>query len=386
MLTEETITYLLIFLTPVAFLFILAYFTSLSTRRYGEYGFLASLLKGKEAKCITEHHVRDALRKKSLEEALESFSGTELGIYVSERLATVKTYSDIENLVFEHLSKDYSFIKTYLPKDSLIFYNVYIEKYDLFNIKQVIRRLVLKSLHKVNFVPLGKIFESNLLSKLEEATAIDDVVNIARQANLYDYSVIIEEAQPKLSSERETYRARVLLEKRLDKEYLSKLLKISLKLRGKEQLLPAIGSLIDLNLINVVARSIVSKSQREILDFIPEVHYILTEENIKSLLDARSLEELSEKLEHTPYSDIGKKIIDIYKTTGDVLLVEKEILDYALSKIRENVSTALHTPAVLLHYFLAKEKEVRLVLLFFKLFLQKIPYEKYLPYLKVGGF
>ena len=242
-----------------------------------------------------------------------------------------------------------------------------------------------KSLHKVNFAPLGKIFESGLLGKLEEATSIDDVVNVVRQAGLYDYSVIIEEAQAKLSSEREAYRARVLLEKKLDEEYLSKLVKISLKLKGREQLLPAIGSLIDLNLVNIAARSIISKSPKEVVDLVPEVHYILTRESIKSLLDARNLEELSEKLEHTPYSDIGKKIIDIYKATGDVLLVEKEILDYALSKIKENVSTALHTPAVLLHYFLTKEREIKLILLFFRLFFQKIPYEKYLPYLKVGG-
>ncbi len=383
MFTEEAITYLIVFLIPIAFLPILACFTSF--RRYGAYSFLATLLKGKEAKCITEQHIRDALRKKSLEEALESFAETELGTYISERSATIKTYDDIETLVFEYLSKDYSSIKIYLPKDSLILYNVYIEKYDLFNIKQIIRRLVSKSLHKVNFVPLGKIFESGLLSKLKESTSIDDVVSIIRQAGLYDYSMIIEEAQPKLSSEREAYRARVLLEKRLDEKYLSKLVNTSLKLKGKEQMLPAIGSLIDLNLINIVVRSIVAKSQREVADIIPEVYYILTKEGIRSLLDSKSLEEFSEKLEQTSYSDIGKRIVDIYRATGDVLLIEKEILDYALSKIKENVSTALHTPAVLLHYFLTKEKEVKLTLLFFRLFFQKIPYEKYLPYLKIGG-
>jgi len=382
--SEEIITYLMVFLTPAIFLFILAYFTSLSTRRYGAYGFLASLLKGKEAKSITEYHVKDALKKKSLEEVLESFSGTELGTYFSERSATIKVYDDIENLAYEYLSKDYFFIKTYLPKDSLVFYNIYIEKYDLFNIKQVIRRLVLKSLHKVNFIPLGKIYESGLLGKLEEASSIDDIINVVRQAGLYDYSVIIEEAQPKLLSEREAYKSRALLEKRLDEEYLSKLMKISLKLRGREQLLPAIGSLIDLNIVNIVVRSIASKSQKEVGELIPETFYVLTKEGVKSLLDVRNFEELSEKLEYTPYSEIGKKIIDIYKTTGDVLLIEKETLDYALSKIKENVSTALHTPAVLLHYFLTKEREIKLTLLFFRLFFQKIPYEKYLPYLKVG--
>ncbi len=384
-MNEEIITYLTVFLAPIAFLFILAYFTSLSTRRYCAYGFLASLLKGKEAKRITEEHIIEALRKKSLDEALEAIGATELGAYISERAALIKTYDDVENMVYEYLSKDYMFIKTYLPKDSLKLYDVFIEKFDLFNIKQVIRRLASKSLHKVNFVPLGKIFESNMLSKLEEATSIDDVVNVVRQAGLYDYSVIIEEMQAKITSEHESFKARMILEKKLDEEYFSKLLKIALKLRGREQLLPAIGSLIDLNIVNAAVRAVASGKPQGILEIIPEVYYVLTKDNVKSFLDARTLEKLSEKLEYTPYSEIGRRIVDIYKTTKDPLLVEKTILDYSLSKIKENISTAMHTPAVLLHYFLIKEKELRLTLLLFRIFFQKIPYEKYLPYFKPGS-
>ena len=64
------------------------------------------------------------------------------------------------------------------------------------------------------------------------------------------------------------------------------------------------------------------------------------------------------------------------------MLVEKTIIDYSMRRIKETVSTALLTPAVLLHYLLTKEKEIRLVFLTFRVIEEKLPVEVYSKFIR----
>lgn len=373
---------LLTIIIPPVFLFILALFTSMKYRRYGVYGSLAASLKGKEAKCVTEVHVLEALKKKSFADAVEVFLNTEIGSYLSERIATITTFTDLEENIWNYLSYDIAYIEKYLPEEALLLLKQYLVKYDLANIKQVLRRITEKSIHPTKLVPLGLIYEQGLLKKLDEAASIDEIADIAKIAGLYDYATLIEEYIKKFTTEANIKSVRSELEKKLDSMYYSKLLSLSLKLRGREQLLPCIGTYIDLLNLSIVVRGVLSKDQAGAAKNILDVTYILHHDVLKSMLESRSLDELVEKIERTPYADAGRKIMEIFRLIGDVLLVEKVILDYSMRRIKETVSTVLLTPAVLLHYLLAKEKEIRLVLLTFRVVGEKLPVEVYSKFLK----
>jgi len=380
--TTFNLLMLLVLIIPPAFLFILALFTSAKYRRYGAYGSLAASLKGKEARCITEIHVLEALKKKSFADAVEVFLGTELGSYLSERIATITTFADLEEAIWNYLSYDITYIEKYLPKEALEFLRYYIVKYDLANIKQVLRRITGKSIHPTKLVPIGLIHEQGLLKKLDEAASIDEVADIVKIAGLHDYATAIEEYIKRFATEADVRKVRMELEKKLDSLYYSNLMSLSLKMRGREQLLPSIGTYIDLLNLSIVVRGVLSGDQAGAARNLLDITYVLHHDVLKSMLESRNLDELVEKIERTPYAEAGRSIMEIYRLVGDVLLVEKTIIDYSMRRIKETVSTALLTPAVLLHYLLTKEKEIRLVFLTFRVIEEKLPVEVYSKFIR----
>lgn len=371
-----------VFIVPGLFVLILSLFTTMRFRKYGVYGFLAAFLKGKEAKSVTEEHVLEAIKKKNIAEAVEVFSETEVGRYLSERIMGITSYSDLEKNLWNYATYDISYIQKYLPADASLLLDNYMVKYDILNIKQVLRRLLEKSTHKTQLIPLGLIYKYGLLRKLDEATSIDELVEIVKSVGLYDYATVIEDYIKKLTSEVNVKNVRMELEKKLDETYYSKMLGLAFKLRGREQILPALGSYLDLLNIDIVIRGIISKDYGKAAKLLLNTTYTVPLDFLREMLELRNLEEVSEKLAHTPYAEVGRKIVDIYKLTSDILLVEKTIIDYAMKKFKENVSTAILTPAVLLHYLLAKEKEIKLLLLTFRIIEEKLPSEKYVKFLK----
>ena len=381
MLSEPlALTMLLTFL--ILLLFLLAYFVMIKLRKYSAYGFLAALLKGKEAKCITEEEVLEALKKKNFTEAVEVFSNTELGQYLAEKIAAITTFRELEKTVWEYLSKDILHIKEHLPKDALEFLRNYIIKYDLANVKQVLRRISERSVHLTELIPLGVIFEQGLLDKLNKAASIDEIVDIVKIAGLHNYALVIEKYSKKFTKEANVKKVRMELEKELDNMYYAKLMSLSSKMRGKEQLMLSMGAYIDLLNLSIVVRGVLSGDQAGAARNLLDITYVLHRDVLKSMLESKNLDELVGKIERTPYAEAGRSIMEIYRLVGDVLLVEKTIIDYSMRRIKETISTALLTPAVLLHYLLTKEKEIKLVFLTFRVIEEKLPVEVYSKFIR----
>jgi vacuolar-type H+-ATPase subunit C/Vma6 len=248
------------------------------------------------------------------------------------------------------------------------------EKYDVANIKASLQAF--KSTGNRNpIIPVGIIHDNGLLDELSCAENVTDITELLTKSRLAHYIPIIEEFEPDGST-----KSRLLLGARLDGEYYRVMLSMAHKIREGDTLAQAIGIIIDLTNLQIVARAIIEGIGTEVADHTIPGGYIITDKTIRELLVVK-IADMPRRLEDSKYYRIAKELVSIYEKTKRLTTVDEVLETYKFKSLKETLSPTVLSPLVLAWYLILKEIEIRNLRIIFRAIYDNVSIEEIKRYL-----
>lgn len=341
------------------------------------YAFISAYLKGGEAKVVTPDHVARMARTSSIRDALAIITDTDIGDYLQQ--VPARTFDDLDECLWRYLGECVAHIEAFkfLPGDVLKVSRAYIVRYDVYNIKAALHRILTGK--KANMIPLGIIYNYGLLDELSAAEDIDGIIELLIKCKLWDYASVLKEYNID-----EGVKSRLLAEAKLDGAYYNNLLSMTTGVKDGFVLAKAFGLIIDLTNLQIVCRAIIEDIGLEVAECMIAGGYMLSAEVIRELLPLK-LSDMPRRLEDTQYRDVAKEISSRYNRTQSITSVEEIIDKYKLSLAKGILSPRVLSPLVIAWYLILKELEIRNLRLILKAMFDNIPVEEIRQYLVLSS-
>ncbi len=335
------------------------------------YAYATALFKAEEAAGITTPMMKDALSKAALDDAVTAMKGSSIGAYLERN--SVKTFDEanryLQSYVDDCLGR---MLKFRSPPDMRRIAGVYMQKYDVFNIKTALRRLM--SEDPPPFVAAGTIHEAGLLSDLALAQGPDDIAGVLRNCSLKAYIPAIDELVDL------DLRSVVNAEMHLDVTYYSQLRNLLARTDDAPVLTKAFGIMIDIANLRTAVRAVLTEGATR------EDHYLrggewFSPEKLTSLASLKP-PELVSALEYTRYANMIRDIVKDYDAQQDIRAIERISDIHQARSLRELLSPKVFSPAMVLFLLTTKEWEVRCVRLVLKSVTESLPAAEAAAYLE----
>ncbi|WP_423791931.1 V-type ATP synthase subunit C [Methanocaldococcus indicus] len=344
-------TMLITIITVIIVLVIIVWITKMIID-LAPYAYVNARIRSREGKLLDSNKLNELIEAGSFEEILGLLADTDY----SEFIETLEKKDPllVERAFDTYLANLYTFIYNISPDSAKKVLKILIKKYDIQNIKTLLRAKYLnlkpEEIHPL-LIPLGE-----LKDKLRDLTEVGSVEEIVRGLEGTEYFKILQEILP----EYEQTKKLLPLELALDKYYLESLKK-EIMIEGKEEDLfrEFIGLLIDIENLKVLLKA---KSDNlpadEIIKYLTD-GYELPLWKLKELAGASGIEGVISGLEGTSYSQILAEKLEEFNKTKSVYVFEKALDNYLVDKSKR---IALRKPfglGPILSLIIAKESEVK---------------------------
>jgi len=327
------------------------------------YAFISAYLKGEETRGVTYEHIGEILqRSENMQDALEIVSDTDIGGYLLDQ--PIKTFDDADKYLWIYMGECLKRLKGFnIPPEMSRIVNLYIEKYDVLNIRITLRMISKKATSSM--VPLGTIHDREHLEEMSAAREKDEVSGILARCNLGDYIWAIEdinEKDPQSVSEGEV---------KLQNIYHQKVLKVFKNMADGHLLVQAFESIIDSANLQTLFRLSLGGRYTAGAPVLSGGR-MLSENTIKELLTLK-MTEITGKLENTGYHMMAQDVSKGYEKDGKITVVDKITEKYRFRLLKDLLSPRVLSTSNMLWYLLLKELEIRNLRLIFKMLADGIP-------------
>jgi len=328
------------------------------------YAFISAYLKGEEARSITSGHIGEIVqRSANMQDALEIIRDTDIGEYLLDQ--PIKTFDDADEYLWIYMDeclKRFERFKT--PPDMLRMANLYVEKYDVLNIRIAIRMLSRRAMSSM--VPLGVIHNSGYLNEMSAARDKEELSGILAKCDLGDYGQTVMDINEKDRS------AVSEGEVRLQNIHHQKLLKAFKDMDDGDLLVKTFKIIIDLSNLQTVFRLSLGGGHPATGVSIYSGGRMLPENTIRELLTLK-MPEIAGRLENTEYHMIAQEVSKGYERDGRITVSDKITEKYRFRLLKDLLSPRILSSSNMLWYLLLKELEIRNLRLTFKMLSDGIP-------------
>jgi vacuolar-type H+-ATPase subunit C/Vma6 len=327
------------------------------------YAFMSAYLKGEESRSVTSEHIGEVLqRSATMQDALEIIGDTDIGEYLLDQPIT--TFDDADEQLWLYLDGCLGRLEGFdMPPDMSRIARLYVEKYDVLNIR-IALRVILKKVPS-SMVPLGAIHSGGYLHDLSAVRERDDLSSILATCNLGDYIRTIEnitEKDAQAVSEGEValqnhYHQKVLgaFRSMADGHLIEKAFKIGIDVANLETVFR-----ISLGGGGAAGAPVLSGGR------------MLSENAVQELLTLK-MAEITGRLENTGYHMMAQEVSKGYEKGGEITAVDKITEKHRFGMLRDLLSPRILSTSNMLWYLLLKELEIRNLRLTFKMLADGIP-------------
>ncbi len=338
------------------------------------YAYVSAYLKAGETNVFASRHLSRMLGISNIRDIQSIIRETDIGKYLEG--VSLNNFDDLDQSLWHYFVHCVKEIESFdfLPADIKTLSSVYIEKYDVANIKAALQAI--GSTNKRNqIIPVGIIHDNELLDELSCAENVADISELLSRSQLSHYIPIIEDFEPDGST-----KSRLLLGARLDGEYFRVMLNMASKIREGDTLAQSIGIIIDLTNLQIVARAIIEGIGTEVADYTIHGGYIITDKTIRDLL-AVKIADMPHHLEDSKYNNIAKELSSSYEKTKRITTVDDILETYKFKSLREALSPTILSPLVMAWYLVLKETEIRNLRIIFRAIYDNVSIEEIKRYL-----
>ena len=338
---------------------------------------MSAYLKGEEVKVVTPEHVDRMARTSSVNDALATIAGTDIGDYFQE--VPIRTFDDLDECLWRYFREYLAHLEAFklLPNDMRKVLRAYLLKYDVLNIKAALYGTLMGK--RAHMIPLGTIYNHGLLDELSSIENIDGIVELLIKCKLASYASILEEYKMD-----EGAKSKLLAETKLEGEYYKSFLDMTKGIKDGFVLAKAIGLTIDLANLQIATRAIVENIGLRAADYIVATGYILSAEAVRELLPLK-LTDMVGKLRKTPYYAVAEEISSSYNRTQSITCIDETIDKYRFGLAKEILAPRILSPLVMAWHLIVKELEIRNLRLILKALFDSIPVEEIRHHLVVSS-
>ncbi len=275
------------------------------------------------------------------QEYLEEFSGQE----IHRRQLELKLKKSIV------LSED--FLKKYLSSDLKNFVEKYFKKFEIEDLKIILRTILLENeddylSDNLIYINRNKKIDFN---NLIQASSYSELQEVLKEL---DYADVLDEFAEQYQKNKNLFQ----IEMALDFNWFSQLNKLAAKLSNQDQKYfdEIIGTHIDLLNIQWIYRikKYYNLSSGEILNYIIPFHFKIKREELQNMSQVNNAEDLLEHILYGPYQELLENAIK-----GVNNIFERFFLNYIYRKLKQIKSKSFFSISNILAYLYIREYELR---------------------------
>ncbi len=336
------------------------------------YAFATALFKAEEAKGITTAMMKDALQKSTIDDAVTAMKGSSIGLHLDKN--AVKTFDEANRFLQTYIDESLDrMLKFRSPPEMRRIASMYMEKFDVFNIKIALRRLLAED--EAPFIQAGRIHKEGLLGELSAARSIEDIQSLLLRCGLKTYAGIVEELV-EIDKRMETK-----AERDLEEAYYSQLKKQLSRMDDSDVLVKALGIMIDITNLRMAVRSVLTESSTRLDSYLPGGE-LFSPERLTALA-ALKPPEMVAQLEYTKYAQMIRDIVKDFEAQKDIRAIERISDIHQIRSLKELLSPKVFSPAMVLALVTVKEWETRSVRLVLKSVSDSLPISEVANYLEM---
>jgi vacuolar-type H+-ATPase subunit C/Vma6 len=335
------------------------------------YALITPIIESKKLRIVGEDCLHEILNSDGISAAISKIGKTDLGLRLTEDFQHTTSARDLELLSWRFLANEiYDMYENYPSKAQLLI-DHYLNRYDVLNLKVIIRKIFCNSPEPSTGMPLGSIHQGKRLPDLLKCTSQQEICSLLHSLSMTQYAEIVEDTEN-----------RVELEIALEAEYFSGLARIARRIRDNHVSL-FIGTLIDLTNVLAILRCATRGKGVKKQELLSE-GYALTNKQLDKCRTCDSLDAFLTILGETHYFRLSAKLNERYMMSHDVSSLEIMVSQYVNHVAKEVFFGSAFTPGYILDYVLLREDEVRLVTTALKMIEEQIPYDACARYFAGG--
>ena len=324
---------------------------------------MSAYLKGEESRTVSPEHIGDVLQRSvTMKDALEIIADTDIGEYLLDQ--PIKTFDDADEYLWSYLDECLTRLERFnTPPEMLRIARLYVEKYDVLNIRIALRVILKKE--PSSLVPIGKIHSAGHLHEMSALREKDDLSSILAACNLGGYIQAIENVSEKDAQSvsggevalQNLYHQKMLGAFRgMDDEHLlEKAFKIGIDTTNLQTVFRvSLGG-------NHTAGASVLNGGR-----------MFSESTVQELLTLK-MSEITGRLENTGYHMMAQEVSKGYEKGGQITAIDKITEKHKFRMLRDILSPRILSTSNMIWYLLLKEWEIRNLRLIFKMLADGIP-------------
>lgn len=338
------------------------------------YAFSSAYLKGEEARVISAGHIDEMLQKSSTQDILEAIGDTDIGSYLREQ--TINTFYDADQYLWRYLGECLTRLCLLKPPSDVIHLtNLYMEKYDVLNIKISMRQILAEE--TATMMPLGIIYDQGYLDNFSDVKSIEEIIGILMKCNLPDYASIVKDIKEIdiMSIQK--------CEDRLGRMYYARLADAMGRMTDSRVFIKALGIMIDLINLQAVFRSVLLGNGSPAGKSAIDGGYMLSGRVVKDLYSLMPAE-ITARLEYTEYHQMATEILKSYEQEENITAIDRTIDKHRFRLLQKLLSPRILTPLNIFWYLILKELEIRNVRLILKALADGIPLSEIKDYLVIA--
>ncbi len=333
-----------------------------------QYAFITPIIESKKLRMVTSEQAVKILESPAIKEALLNVMTTDLGSYLNQNFHEGINAGELEYYSWQFLAIELQHIYEDLPKLSRWIINQYVNKYDVMNLKAILRRISFRISEPPIGIPLGSMYFKRRFHDLLKCESKEEVVLLLNSLSMSKYAEIVENGKERIG-----------LESALEVEYFSNLVKATRRL-GDESISQFVGTLSDMNNVVMILRGIIRKKKVTLQQLLPN-RYRFSSRELESCCKCNSLDEFLRKLSETYYFGLAARLQESHELDNDPSLLEIIVNQYLNSVAKEVFLSSAFTPGYALAYVLIRENEVKLLSTALKMIEEQVPSDKYTDYL-----
>lgn len=335
------------------------------------YALITPIIESKKLRIIGEDCLHEILNSDGISEAISKIGKTDLGLRLTEDFQQIMSAKDLELSSWRFLANElYDMYENYPSKAQLLI-DHYLNKYDVLNLKAVIRKIFCNVPEPATGMPLGSIHRGKRLPDLLKCTSQQEICRLLRSLSMTKYAEIVEDTE-----------SRMELEIALEAEYFSGLARIARKIKDNH-VSRFIGTLIDLTNVLLILRCVIRGKGVKSQELLSE-GYALTNKQLDECRTCDSLDAFLTILGETHYFRLGARLNERYMMSHDALPLEIMANQYVNYVAKEVFFGSAFTPGYILDYVLLRENEVRLITTALKMVEEQMPYDACTRYFAGG--
>ncbi|HIP17573.1 MAG TPA: V-type ATP synthase subunit C [Methanothermococcus okinawensis] len=316
------------------------------------FAYVNARVRSMESRLLDSQKLDKLIESGDIVEVIDILEDTDYGAYIT----TSNDALLIEKSLDMYLAHVYKVLSDISPGKSKKILKLFEKKYDVQNIKTILRAkhvgMDAESIFGL-LIPLGTIPE-NKLRELCEVKTVDEIMNGLEGTK---YSKILSE---ELATYEQTGRL-MSLELALDKYILESLWQ-SANMEGTNEDIfrEFIGTMVDVENLKIILRSKVDGiSSDNVLKYVLKAGYELPQWKLKELAESESIEGVISSLEGTKYGTLISEHLEDYERVKSVYVFERALNAYIV-KVGKNLS--LRQPfgiGPIIGLLTSKEQEIR---------------------------